>query len=112
VRRLQSVRLHVLGQKALESQEEDSVAVGNVGWSAGRNQPHCSRCSACHHYRRSNLGRPKGQSPAFLSQFWWFNFALLTNQHISYLVQQFGAHTQRVVKRAALFVQFLCFNYL
>lgn len=55
---LQSVRLHILGQEAVESQEEDPLAVGNVGRCSCWHQSHCSDCRASHHHWRSNLGRP------------------------------------------------------
>ena len=52
--------MHVLGQEAVESKEEDPAAAGYVGWRSDWHQFHCHCCYSCHHHWPSCLGRQKG----------------------------------------------------
>jgi len=57
---MQSVRVHVLGQEAVEPQEEDPLAAGHVGRRSSRHWPHCCHRRPSHHHWHAYLGRPEG----------------------------------------------------
>ena len=58
---LQSLRLHVLGQEAVEQEEEDPVAAGHPGGGSRGDHPHRRHRRPRHDHRHSRLGRQKGK---------------------------------------------------
>ena len=52
--------MHVLGQEAVESQEEDPATAGDACRRSDRNQFHRDRRDTGHHHWPAGLGRQKG----------------------------------------------------
>ena len=61
LRHHQSIWLYLLGEEALEQEEEDSVAAGHPDRSAGRHHPHRRHRRPRHGHRHPCLRRPQGE---------------------------------------------------
>uniref|UniRef100_A0A8C9FQA1 Uncharacterized protein n=1 Tax=Pavo cristatus TaxID=9049 RepID=A0A8C9FQA1_PAVCR len=51
--------LYILGQKAMESQEEDSLAAGHADRRSRGHLPHCWHCHSCYGHWHPCLCREK-----------------------------------------------------
>lgn len=60
----QSIWLHLLGQEAVEQEEEDFVAVGNSDRSSGWHHSHRRHRCSRHGHRHPSLRRAQGEKPA------------------------------------------------
>lgn len=58
----QSIRLHLLGEEALEQKEEDSLAARHVGGRTRGHRPHSRHCHPCNDHWHPSLCRQKGES--------------------------------------------------